>query len=200
MTKYSVKLKELCGTAFYTYNLYTSDYQPKLNTNITVTCQVKNVLGNTVANKSLVLYYKGTAQQTKTTNANGIATWQINTGTTGGTFKLAVNDQYIFINVNGYKQVKQHSSGHYTLYVNEFTKTARLRVYFNGDNIATGNQYIISGFVDEAYRPGQNVIGVMTRGGNLLGTVLSNGEVSVSNIGNSTLTPTFASQLEWSYD
>ena len=200
MTKYSIKLGDLFGSAFYDYNLYANTYTAKLNTTIIVTCQVKNIFGNPVPNKELVLYYKGIAEDPVTTNANGIAEWEINVGDTGGTYKIAVNNHYIFINVTGYKLIKQHSNLHYTLYANEFTKTARLRIYFNGESIASGNQYIVSGFVEEAYRPKQNVIGVMTRNGNLLGTVLANGEVSVSNIGVTTLTPTFATQIEWSYD
>ena len=200
MTKYSIKLGELFGSAYYTYNVYTSSYNVKLDTTIIVTCQVRNIFGNPVANKELTPTYKGIAQETKQTNANGIAEWEIEVGTTGGTFKFAINNQYIFINVGGYKKIKEHSSLHYVLYVNEFTKTARLRFYFNGDSIASGNQYIVSNFVETEYCPKQNVIGVMTRSGNLLGTVLTNGEVSVTNTGVSTITPTFASQIEWSYD
>ena len=53
MTKYSIKLGELFGSAYYTYNVYTSSYNVKLDTTIIVTCQVRNIFGNPVANKEL---------------------------------------------------------------------------------------------------------------------------------------------------
>ena len=97
--EYPIKLQDMFGSAYYDYNLYTSNYNPKINTTITVTCQVKDIFGNPVANKKLILYYKGIAQDPVTTNANGIAEWQINVGETDGTFKISVNNRYLFINV-----------------------------------------------------------------------------------------------------
>lgn len=200
--EYPIKLADLFGSAFYDYNLYTNNYNPKIDTTILVTCQVKNILGNPVANKELVLYYKGVAQDPVTTNANGIAEWEINVGNTGGTFKISVNNRYIFINVGGFKLVKSHGGNYYHLYINEFTKTARLRVYFDGTkNIATGHQYIASGFIEEPYKPPYNVITTITRGGTLLGYVLPNGEVGVTNNSGSTMNkPDFSSIIQWSYD
>lgn len=111
MTKYSIKLGELFGSAYYTYNVYTSSYNVKLDTTIIVTCQVRNIFGNPVSNKELTPTYKGIAQDPVTTNANGMAEWEIDVGTTIGTYKFAINNQYIFINVTGYQT---YNGTHYT--------------------------------------------------------------------------------------
>lgn len=201
MVKFRLPIQKILGSSYYDYNIYTSSYNPLINSDITVTCQLRNVFGSPVKDKELTLQYKGISQGVQTTNANGIAEWNINTGANGGTFKLTINNHYLFVTVGGYNVVKTHTNNHYQLSINEQTRMARLRVYFGGDaNIGTGNQYIASNFIDAEYRPKQNVIGTMTRSGTLLGYVLTSGEVGVTNNGTSTITPTFASEIIWSYD
>ena len=194
MTKYSIKLKDLVGSAFYDYNLYANTYNPQLDTTILVTCQVKNILGNPVPNKELTLYYKGVAQDPVRTNANGIAEWNINVGTTGGTYKISVNNKYIFVNVNGYKQVKSYSSGFYTLSINELTRTARLSLNTNGSKtLANGVNYEQTGWIPSEYRPPTNINIIIARNISLTLNIGTNGNVSIYNPSSQTSANTSAS-------
>lgn len=200
MTKYSIKLRDLFGSAFYDYNLYTSNYNPKIDTTIVVTCQVKNIFGNPVANKELVLYYKGVAQDPVTTNANGIAEWEIDVGTTGGTYKFSVNNKYIFINVNGYKQIKSYSSGFYTLSINEFTRTARLSLNTQGSkSIASGVNYEQTAWIPSEYRPLTNANIIIARNISLTLNIGTTGNVSIYNPSTSTVTANTSASIYYNY-
>ena len=74
-----IKLENILGDKYYSYDLSSSDYNPSLNDTITITCTVKNAYGDIATNKTLQLYQNGTAiTPTKVTNNNGVATWSIN--------------------------------------------------------------------------------------------------------------------------
>lgn len=194
MTKYTIKLSDLFGSAYYDYNITTDSYNAGLNTNITVTCTLKNIFGNPVSNKELTLYYKGTSQGVQTTNSNGIAQWTFNTGNTGGTFKISINNHCIFINVNGYKQIKSYSDGFYTLSINELTRTARLSLNTNGSKtFASGVNYEQTGWIPSDYRPLTNVNIIIARNISLTLNIGTNGNVSIYNPSSSISANTSAS-------
>ena len=77
MVKFTVSLADILGSAYYRYELSSSNYNPNITDNITITCTCKNVLGNPVSNKTLELFQNGTSVGTATTNANGIATYAV---------------------------------------------------------------------------------------------------------------------------
>lgn len=61
----------------FTYDLYSSNYNPKIDTNVTISCRVKTVTGEDVYGKTLTLYKNGTSVATATTNELGVATWTV---------------------------------------------------------------------------------------------------------------------------
>lgn len=77
MVKFTVPLSDILGSAYYRYELTSSDYNPNVNSDISLTCTCKNVLGNPIADKGITLYKNGSSSETSTTNANGIATFTV---------------------------------------------------------------------------------------------------------------------------
>lgn len=102
MVKFKVPLKDILQNAYFEYELTSSNYNPLIDTTITITCTCKNVLGNPIADKELELYQNGTSQGSATTNANGIATWTL-TMSNWGTQDIQVENQTISVNVTGFK-------------------------------------------------------------------------------------------------
>lgn len=200
MTKYSIKIGELFGSAFYDYNLYTSSYNVALDTTITIYCDVKNIFGNPVSNKELTLYYKGNIVATKTTNANGRAEWQLNTGNDGGTFKLAINNRWLLINVQGWKEVKSYSSGFYTLSINEFTRTARLSLKTNGNTtFHSGENYKQDNWIPSSYMPKTQMFTPVPRTARLTFYCLTNGEVGVYNTSTNDVSTNSSASIYYNY-
>lgn len=75
MTIKRIQVEDVLGDKYYTYELSASDYTPPLNSNITITCTLKDPYNNVIPNVSLALYKNGILLSNATTNLNGIATW-----------------------------------------------------------------------------------------------------------------------------
>jgi hypothetical protein len=75
MTIKRIQVEDVLGDKYYTYELSSSDYSPSLNTNITITCTLKDPYNNIMPNVSLALYKNGSLVSNATTNLNGVATW-----------------------------------------------------------------------------------------------------------------------------
>ena len=73
MTRFSVKLKNILGSAYYRYEIGTSANNFTKGETCTVTVTVKDIFGNAVQNKDIVLYNSGTSEGTETTDSNGQA-------------------------------------------------------------------------------------------------------------------------------
>lgn len=116
MVKFTVSLADILGSAYYRYELSSSNYNPNIDSNITITCTCKNVLGNPIANKTLELMMNGVSQGTSTTNANGIATWTI-TCDNWGIQHFNVENKSIDVRVTGYKTTYPHT--YYTIFEHE---------------------------------------------------------------------------------
>ena len=77
MSRFTVPIADILGTAFYNYELTSSTYNPSIDTAFTITVTVKNVFNNPVSNKSVILYKDGTNIGSATTNSSGVATWTV---------------------------------------------------------------------------------------------------------------------------
>lgn len=127
MTIKKIKSSDILGDNYYIYNLTSSNYTPNLNGSITITCTVKNIYGDAIANKSIQLYQNDTAVgSATTTNNNGVATWTI-TCSTAGIQKFSVKDTVIEIFVD---TTSKTGHNHTTLDITNFpeipTKTSDL--------------------------------------------------------------------------
>lgn len=118
MVKFKVPLGDILGSAYYHYDLSSSDYNPNVGSTITITCTCKNILGNPIANKTLELMMNGVSQGTSTTNANGIATWSIKFGGWGNKH-FYIGNANLDLMVTGWKLMETKESGKVKVYTNE---------------------------------------------------------------------------------
>ena len=132
------------------YELTSSDYNPTIDSTITITCTCKNILGNPIANKTLELMMNGVSQGTSTTNVNGIATWSITFRAWGNKHFYIGNATLDFV-VTGYREISVTTG---KLYVNDLTKTAVYKFQRTG---TVTSQVLYSGVIPSGYRPSFNV-------------------------------------------
>lgn len=101
-------------TDLLTYEISSSNYNPNIDSSVTITVKVANSNGNAVANHSFTLNANGT-NVSLTTNSSGIATYSY-TCSNWGLHTFKVKDRSIQIKVGGYKT--QSLTG-VTLYYND---------------------------------------------------------------------------------
>ena len=102
------------------YELYASDYNPTIDTNITVSCKCTDITGSAVEGKSLTLYKDGTSVSSSITNSQGIASWVVNCNS-WGLISYNVANQSIQVKVTGWRTVQDLTN--YTIYCNgEFVR------------------------------------------------------------------------------
>lgn len=199
MVKFKVSLKDLLGKAYYQYTLTSTHYNTTPSqTDITITCTCKNILGNPVANKELTLYYKNSIQGTATTNELGMATWTVGT-LEYGINQFRVEDATIIINARGWETVTLNSGGTYaTLYVNKETRTAELR-YVRDFNSASADTFYSwhTGAIPQDYRPSTQVNGSFNQVGTLY--IDSTGEIGGKFANSWSSTRTVKGSVMWHY-
>ena len=110
MSRFTVPIADILGTAFYNYELTSSTYNPSIDTAFTITCKVTNSFGNNVSGKSITLYKDGTIVSSATTNSSGVATWTITLtdwdnhhfNVANATLELKANGWKTLVNDSGY--------------------------------------------------------------------------------------------------
>lgn len=199
MSRFTVPISDILGSAYYRYELSSSNYNPTIDSTITITCTCKNVLGNPIANKTLELMMNGVSQGTSTTNANGIATWTL-TMNNWGNQELKIENQTIEVYVTGFKFIQSNIT--YNLYVDESQRLAQIRVNRSNVAIGTGDGFNYSDFkIPSKYCPKSNSFVPIGRNAPLiLNYVWSNGTIGIfNNTGNPWTNYNLAFQHEWHY-
>jgi len=198
MVKFKVPLKDILQNAYYQYELTSSNYNPTIDTTITITCTCRNVRGNPIANKELELFQNGLSQGTQTTNANGIATWTL-TMSNWGTQELKVENQTIEVYVSGFKKIAENTT--YTLMVDETTRCCRIEAHRTGVTITNGQSF--SGYSDfvipSKYYPKSNCYSLIMRNTTFLFWLWNNGSYGITNLGNTVTDYNLAFTHEWHY-
>ncbi len=99
-----LSILENADDGVFFYELYASDYNPTIDTNITVSCRCTDIHGDAVEGKSLTLYRNGTSVSSSITNNEGIASWSVTCNDWGlVTFSANTSSTQIF--VRGWKKV-----------------------------------------------------------------------------------------------
>jgi hypothetical protein len=150
MSRFTVPIADILGTAFYHYELTSSTYNPTIDTSFTITCKVTNVFGNNVSGKSITLYKDGTSVSSATTNSSGVATWTI-TLSDWNTHHFNVETATLDLRADCWKQISV-SNGN--LWVNERTKLA-IYTFTRTGTITSEISY--ANVIPSAYRPKSNV-------------------------------------------
>lgn len=92
------------------YSLSSSDYNPKIDTNVTITVKATNYANSPIASHSVVLTLPNATTTTLTTNSNGIATYTYSCST-WGMKTFSAGDSNIQINVVGWKVIETKQDG-----------------------------------------------------------------------------------------
>lgn len=139
MVKFKVPLKDILQNAYYQYKLSSSNYNPTINSTITITCTCKNVLGNPIANKTLTLMMNGVSQGTSTTNSLGVATWTV-TCDEIGLQDFRVENQSIQVKVKG-ETIRLVDSSQYGIIWSVDTETGVSMITYNNTQTINANSY-----------------------------------------------------------
>ena len=190
MVKFTVPLSDILGSAYYRYELSSSNYNPTIDSTITITCTCKNVLGNPIANKTLELMMNGVSQGTSTTNANGIATWSI-TFSDWGNKHFHIGNANLDLVVTGWKTVAQGTW--YNLKTNgEFVELTMFGSH--SVNISTNWTTALS-IANDTYRPQQIVMGIGYN--QTLYQIKTNGDIQIARFNGSATSTTATGTYYW---
>lgn len=142
-------LEEVDDGVFF-YQVYASDYNPSIDSSVTVYCKCTDIAGSAVSGKSLTLYQNGTSVSSSITNENGIASWTV-TCDEWGLQDFRVANQSIQVHVTGWREI---TAGTGELWVNDETKTA---VFYFTRTGAIASEIIHSNAIPSGYRPKSHV-------------------------------------------
>ena len=112
MTQKKIKASDVIGESYYIYTLTSTNHTPALNTNISITCTVTNIYGQTVSNKTITLYQNNTSKGEKTTSNDGTATWNNISMTSAGLQVFRVENSKITVLVDN-KSETGHTHSEY---------------------------------------------------------------------------------------
>lgn len=154
MSRFTVPIADILGSAFYNYELTSSTYNPTIDTSFTITCKVTNSFGNNVSGKSITLYEDDTNVGSATTNSSGVATWTV-TLTDWDTHHFNIENASLELKANGWKTLLD--SGGYLIK----TKDNRVQFTLNVSSVSFPTTFTAFGGgakVPQGYRPNLSVV------------------------------------------
>ena len=189
--------ERLAGT-YQHITIESSNYNPEIDDEITVTITVTDQNDDPISNWNVPLMINGTSiTGTLKTNSQGIATYTY-TCNTWGAVKFSVKSQTTQIQVTGFKLIQSNTT--YTLYVDESTHTAQIRVQRNGVTILSGESFVYQDFtIPTKYQPAQNSIEFIMRNNTILNFIYANGTVGIYNLGSTVTNYNLNFIHEWHY-
>ena len=84
------------------YQVYASDYNPTIDSSITVYCRCTDITGTPVPEKSLTLFKDGSSVSSSITNSSGVASWTV-TLSDWNVHYFNVNNVSIVLKAKGFK-------------------------------------------------------------------------------------------------
>ena len=186
-------LEEVDDGVFF-YQVYASDYNPSIDSSVTVYCKCTDIAGSAVSGKSLTLYQNGTSVSSSITNENGIASWTV-TCDEWGLQDFRVANQSIQVHVTGWREI---TIGTGRLWVNDETKTA---VYYFTRTGAITTEISYANVIPSSYRPYSYVrmIAHNSTSAVIKLGVESNGTVRLTSSSYSSTSVTAACQITYGY-
>ena len=204
--------EDILGANYKITKIVASDYNPNIDSTITVTVTVKDVYDDPVENESVQV----TCNIGKFTKLNGstISDTQSVTGNTdsNGQFTLtytcsewglatfSANTKQLQIFITGFKFIQSNIT--YNLYVDESQRLAQIRVNRSNVTIGTGDGFNYSDFtIPSQYRPKSNsFVPVGRNAPSILNYVWTDGTIGIfNNTGNQWTNYTLAFKHEWHY-
>ena len=184
------------------YQLYASDYNPTIDTDITVSCKCTDITGSAVSGKSLTLYKNGTSVSSSITNNDGVASWTI-TMNDWDKHHFNVMNQSLQLQAKGFKltTTKTNNVITYKHYVDESIRTCIITISSNSNfSIANGEQYTFNSLIPSRYAPKNNIYCDVNRNRNISFYCWSDGTGGLYNSNTTTQTAqSVGGQITYSY-
>ena len=203
--------EDILGANYKITKIVASDYNPNIDSTITVTVTVKDVYDDPVENESVQV----TCNIGKFTKLNGstISDTQSVTGNTdsNGQFTLtytcsewglvtfSAKNHNTQIRVAGFRKIVENAT--YSLYVDESTRTAQIEAHRTGITITSGQSFSNYGnfVIPTKYYPKSNCYSLIMRNATFLFWVWNNGSYGVTNLGNTVTGYDLTFIHEWHY-
>ena len=183
------------------YEITSSNYNPAIDSTVTITVKALNQLGNTVSSHSLTLTLPDGTTTSITTNSSGVATYTY-TCSSWGVCRFGVGSSDCFINVNGWKQVgtKTVSGVTYTAKV-DGNGMGVMEVSCSNVSLASGSSHSTNlNFVTDGYRPKSSPISLNQRSvANNIIVYLWASEIGLTNTYSSSQTVSFTMRIPYFY-
>ena len=188
-------ISERFSGSYQQIDISCSDYNPTIDTTVTITITVTDQNDDPVTGFTVPLKIDGTSITGITTNSSGVATHTY-TCTEWGSHKINVKSVSAFINVTGWKTHTNTSD--YTFSYNH--ELCELRIHIASTTIS-GNPEVFGGFtVPAGYRPATPVVSPIFVGNRAIVQVRDNGQVSrCSYSGSAIYNAGVYVTLQWKY-
>ena len=169
-------------TDLYNYSISCSNYNPTIDTDISVTVKVTNQAGNPVVGHTVSILKNNSSWKSGTTGSNGEFTTTY-TCSEWGLITFSANTTSKQVNVTGRKQMLNNIT--YSLWVDESTRTAVVLANRTNVTIGVGDGFNYNDFkIPSNYRPTTNsfvTIGRTTPG--IINYIWTDGTVGIYNNG-----------------
>lgn len=193
MSRFTVPIADILGSAFYNYELTSSTYNPSIDTAFTITCKVTNSFGNNVSGKSITLYKDGTSVSSATTNSSGVATWTVSLSDWNvhcfnvetATLDLKANGWRTLLDSGGYLIRTKDNRVQFTLNVSSVSFPTSFTAFGGGAKVPTG------------YRPDLSVVVPCKSNYPLFVAVMTDGTVERRTFNSSQQTAGAYAFAEW---
>ena len=171
------------NSTIYNYDLVSSEYNPQIDSTITISCYCTDIEGVNVIGKVLTLKRNGTTVGTSQTNQQGVATWTV-TCDEWGLQDFRVANTSIQIRVTGFRVVTETNQ---TYYVGE--DIVHLFMHYNGSLTATTSWKDFGTVVGASARP-SDIIPFMEQFGAVILRVKPDGVLQYRSITGSNVSMT----------
>lgn len=103
---------------FYNYEMFASNYNPLIDSNVHIKCKCTDITGNRISGKTLTLQKNGEVIGDAVTDENGIAKWTLPCDE-WGIIDYSVAGVHTQVNVDGWRRVVGDASSTYKIYRNK---------------------------------------------------------------------------------
>lgn len=201
MTRFTVPIKNILGKAYYRYEITSSNYNPSIDSTVTITVTCKNAFGSLISDKEISLYDNESLLDTDTTE-NGVATFSY-TFNDWNKHNFKVEDATLQLGAKGFRltTTKTNNVMTYKHYADESSRTCIITAEnSNTFNIGTAEQYTFTGLIPSRYAPKKNIYGTGSRNANVLFYCWTGGSGGLYNRSTSSQTnQSFEMTLSYNY-
>ena len=181
-------------TDLYNYSISCSNYNPTIDTDISVTVKVTNQAGNPVVGHTVSILKNNSSWKSGTTGSNGEFTTTY-TCSEWGLITFSANTVNKQILVKGYKTIKDDSG----IRVRVNGDSVECRIVISSTTFTTSFTQFTGQTIPEGYRPNTTITMPSYSNTNLLVAVQSNGNIMRRSMTGSNYTGACDCLLTWKY-